>query len=209
MPPARPARASLSKTQARRVALAAQGFADPTPVRPDRRALRRVLDRVGIIQIDSVNVLCRSHYLPLYSRVGPYPREMLDRAASRAPRLMFEYWAHAASLVPLRYQPLLRWRMDRAHLDPWQSIRRIAVENPSLVTDVERLVMEYAEAMSSRPVTVTDEMVARLRRELDEAQLVELTMMIAVENSRSRFNSALGLTSQGFADRCQIPTPTR
>jgi uncharacterized protein YcaQ len=133
MPPARPARARLSKAQARRVALAAQGFADPTPVRPDRRALRRVLDRVGIIQIDSVNVLCRSHYLPLYSRVGPYPREMLDRAASRAPRLMFEYWAHEASLVPIHLQPYLRWRMDAAADTAWGGMRRIARDQPELV----------------------------------------------------------------------------
>ena len=133
MPSARPARASLSQAQARRVALAAQGFADPTPVRPDRRALRRVLDRVGIIQIDSVNVLCRSHYLPLYSRVGPYPREMLDRAASRAPRLVFEYWAHEASLVPIHLQPYLRWRMDAAADTAWGGMRRIARDQPELV----------------------------------------------------------------------------
>ena len=124
----------MSRAQARRVALAAQGFADPTPVRPDRRALRRVLDRIGIIQIDSVNVLCRSQYLPLYSRVGPYPREMLDRAASRAPRLLFEYWAHEASLVPIHLQPHLRWRMDAAADSAWGGMRRIARDQPELVT---------------------------------------------------------------------------
>jgi uncharacterized protein len=126
-------RASLSKAQARRVALAAQGFADPTPVRPNRRALRRVLDRVGIFQIDSVNVLCRSHYLPVYSRVGPYPQEMLDRAASRAPRLVFEYWAHEACLIPVQTQPYLRWRMDSAADAAWGGMRRIARDQPELV----------------------------------------------------------------------------
>ena len=65
--------------------------------------------------------------------------------------------------------------------------------------------MAYAEAVSTTPLGVTDEMVAGLRRHLDDAQLVELTMMVAVENNRSRFNSALGLTSQGFKDRCEIP----
>ncbi len=72
-------------------------------------------------------------------------------------------------------------------------------------TDLERQVMAYAEAATATPPAVTDEMVAGLREHLDDAALVELTMMVAVENQRSRFNSALGLTSQGFRDRCEIP----
>src|SRR5215207_5150098 len=72
-------------------------------------------------------------------------------------------------------------------------------------TDLERQVMAYAEAVTATPTAVTDEMVAGLRRRLDDAELVELTMMVAVENIRSRFNSALGLTSQGFKDRCEVP----
>ncbi len=72
-------------------------------------------------------------------------------------------------------------------------------------TDLERRVLDYAEAMSATPPAVTDEVVAGLRRDLDDAALVELTMMVAVENSRSRFNAALGLTSQGFRDRCEVP----
>jgi AhpD family alkylhydroperoxidase len=71
-------------------------------------------------------------------------------------------------------------------------------------TDLERLVLEYAESMSATPPAVTDDLVAKLRHHLDDGQLVELTMMIAVENQRSRFNAALGLTSQGFTDRCDL-----
>jgi hypothetical protein len=143
--------ARIPAAQARRIALAAQGFADPRPSgRVDARHIRRVLSRIGLLQIDSVNVFSRAHYLPVLARLGPYPREVLDRmtsyvsradARTRPPEL-FEYWAHAASLVPVEYQPLLRWRMARAHVEPWQTIRDIIRTNPQLVGDVERLVTE-------------------------------------------------------------------
>jgi uncharacterized protein len=129
--------ARLSAAQARRMALAAQGFADPAGTRePDGWALRRVLDRVGLIQIDSVNVLQRAHYLPLFSRLGAYDTDLLDRAAHRAPRRLFEYWGHEASLLPVTTQPLLRWRMERAGDDAWGGVRRIQQERPELVAEV-------------------------------------------------------------------------
>ncbi len=125
---------SLSPAQARRIALAAQGFTDPTPAgAPDLRHLRRVIRRVGLMQIDSVNVLMRAHYLPLYSRLGPYPTALLDRAAYRRPRELFEYWGHEASLIPVHLQPALRWRMAAAHEHAWGGMRRIAEEQPRLV----------------------------------------------------------------------------
>ena len=127
----------LSLAQARRVALAAQGFTDARPSGvPDRRALRRVVGRTGVFQIDSVNVLARAHYLPMFSRVGPYPVALLDRAAYRAPRELFEYWGHEASLLPVSTYPLLRWRMDEAHEGAWGGMRRVATEQPQLVADV-------------------------------------------------------------------------
>jgi uncharacterized protein len=127
----------LSLAQARRVALAAQGFTDPAPLGvPDRRTLRRVVGRTGVFQIDSVNVLARAHYLPLFSRVGPYPVDLLDRAAYRAPRELFEYWGHEASLLPVDTYPLMRWRMDEAHTDAWGGMVRVAKEQPRLVADV-------------------------------------------------------------------------
>lgn len=105
----------LSGDTARRIALAAQGFADPPPADASGRpALNRVLKRVALIQMDSVSVLARAHYLPVFSRLGPYPRTLLEEAAWGGRRSLFEYWAHEASLLPLDLHPLLRWRMARA-----------------------------------------------------------------------------------------------
>ncbi len=127
-------RARISAAEARRVALAAQGFA--VSRRHDGRAIRRLFDCVGLIQIDSVNVLSRAHYLPGFARLGPYDREALDRAASSAPRRLFEYWGHEASLMPVELHPLLRWRMARAHDEAWGGMRRVARERPELLTEV-------------------------------------------------------------------------
>jgi uncharacterized protein YcaQ len=134
-------RARLSSADARRVALAAQGFAEPR--RHDGRAIRRLFDRVGLIQIDSVNVLSRAHYLPGFARLGPYDREALDRAAHYAPRRLFEYWGHEASLLPVELHPLLRWRMARAHDEAWGGMRRVARERPELLNEVLEQVREH------------------------------------------------------------------
>jgi uncharacterized protein YcaQ len=126
---------AISLRQARRVALAAQGFCDPRPVGvPDVRHLRRVMRRVGLLQMDSVNVLMRAHYMPLYSRLGPYPTALLDRAAYRAPRELFEYWGHEASLLPVALHPALRWRMADGH--QWGAPARLARERPDVIKRV-------------------------------------------------------------------------
>ena len=103
----------------------------------------------------------------------------------------FGYWISTSKGVdPAKLRAVPQWR------------------DSDLFSDTERAVLAYAEAVSATPPAVTDAMVADLRERLDDAALVELTMMIAVENERSRFNSALGLTSQGFSDRCAVPAPT-
>ena len=100
--------------------------ASPSRGGPTAAPIPRLFDRVGLVQIDSVNVLSRAHYLPGFSRLGPYDREALDRAAHYAPRRLFEYWGHEASLMPVELQPLLRWRMARAHDEAWGGMRRVA-----------------------------------------------------------------------------------
>ncbi|SMF92126.1 hypothetical protein SAMN02982917_0489 [Azospirillum oryzae] len=112
---------SLSLREARRVAIAAQGFPNGFPNTPpdadpvEARHARRLIGRLGLVQIDSVNVLVRSHYLPLFSRLGPYEAALLDRLAYGGKRRsLFEYWGHEASLIPVEQQPLFRWRMARA-----------------------------------------------------------------------------------------------
>ena len=107
---------TLSAAQARRIAVAAQGFAEPKPQGSVARAhLRRLISRIQVLQLDSVSVAVRAHYAPVFSRLGPYDRDVLDRAAwshtARSPRLLVEYWAHEAALMAVDDWPLLRWRM--------------------------------------------------------------------------------------------------
>jgi uncharacterized protein YcaQ len=121
---------------ARRIALAAQGFAEPRPSGAvGTRQLRRMTERLAVVQIDSVNVLSRSHYLPFFSRLGPYPRAALDTLSNRR-RDLFEYWAHEASYLPVRLHPHLRWRMAAAEEHAWGNMVRLQRERPGFVAEV-------------------------------------------------------------------------
>ena len=122
------------------MALAAQGFADARPTgRIDRRHVRQVFDRVGLIQIDSVNVLVRSQELPLFARLGPHPRDLLPKMLDAGE--LFEYWAHEASLLPIETLPWFRWTMD-AKFIRWAGLRRMAEEHPDVVERVHAVVTE-------------------------------------------------------------------
>lgn len=139
----------LSTVAARRIALAAQGFgvSKPEPWTATSRHVQRVIDTVGIVQIDSVNVVSRSHYLPFYSRLGPHDSALVDRARDRAPRRVVEYWAHEASLIPPSTWPLLDFRMRRAHDESWGGMQRVKREHPELVDAV------LAEVAARGPMT--------------------------------------------------------
>jgi uncharacterized protein len=135
----------LTAAQARRIAVAAQGFSEPRPGGPITRAhLRRLVSRIQVLQLDSVSVAVRAHYAPVFSRLGPYQREVLDRAAwshtARSPRLLVEYWAHEAALMAVDDWPLLRWRMRQYQHGRWGT--HIVKANPRLADDIVAAVAE-------------------------------------------------------------------
>ena len=143
----------LSVTEARRIALCSQGFGKARAPRVDNRHLSRTIERLGLHQIDSVNVLARAHYLPAFSRLGNYDRTLLDRAAWGRPRerRLFEYWAHEASLLPLSLHPLLRWRMARADSGTagYQGLRVFANERRPEAMEVLRRIREEGPLAAS------------------------------------------------------------
>lgn len=151
----RPASHRLSADAARRIALAAQGFG---VARPDRGAnaghVQRSVERLGLLQIDSVNVLARAHYLPLFSRLGNYDSALLDRTAwgRRSERRLFEFWAHEASLLPLATQPLLRWRMQRAAAndgDGKAKLHRFRREKAAYIDEIRREIVDRGALAAS------------------------------------------------------------
>jgi len=135
----------ISAAAARRIALGAQGFVDPKPVgTPDRRHFARVLSRTGLLQIDSVSAVVRAHYMPLYSRLGPYPMALLDNASVTRKRTVFEYWAHEASFLPVETWPLMRWRMERASRgdEMYLGLAKWGREHAAYIEEIHRQVAE-------------------------------------------------------------------
>jgi uncharacterized protein YcaQ len=128
----------LSRAQARRIALVAQGFRDPRHTVPTMGTFSRTLARTGVLQVDSVNVLQRAHYMPLFSRMGPYDVEMLRRASEKAPRRMVEYWAHVAAYMPVELWPYMRHRMEgyRERGHAWTQEKASARLVDSLIAEI-------------------------------------------------------------------------
>ncbi|MES0067589.1 winged helix-turn-helix domain-containing protein [Mesorhizobium sp. M0074] len=142
----------ISLAMARRIALAAQGFNDPRPTgTPDRRHLARVLARTGLLQIDSVSAVVRAHYMPLYSRLGPYKLALLDNAAVTRKRMVFEYWAHEASFLPVETYPLMRWRMQRAQRgdEMYSGLAKWGRKHAAYIEDIYREVAERGPIAAS------------------------------------------------------------
>ena len=133
-PDAKPgAKPDVSAREARRIAIAAQGLADPRPAgRVTQRHLRKVMEQIGLIQIDSVNVLVRSQELPLFARLGPHPRSLIDDATAAGE--LFEYWVHEASHVPTDHYHLHRWKMNREHR--WGEVARLKDRRPEFLDEV-------------------------------------------------------------------------
>ena len=136
---------SLSAGEARRIALAAQGLVGARPEGEVGRAqLLKTLARLGVVQIDSVNVISRTHYMPFFSRLGAYPRDLLDQTLWGRPKRVAEYWAHEAALIPVERHPLFRWRMEDARrgVGTWKGVARFLHERRDLV---DRALAEVRE----------------------------------------------------------------
>jgi uncharacterized protein len=144
---------TLTADAARRVGVAAQGFYEAKPGGTVTRAhLRRIISRIQVLQLDSVSVAVRAHYAPLFSRLGPYDRDILDRSAwshsARSPRLLVEYWAHEAALMAVDDWPLLRWRMREYTHGRWGT--QIVKKNPKLADDIVAAVTELGPSTAGQ-----------------------------------------------------------
>ena len=149
---------TLSATQARRIAVAAQGFAEPPPTGAVTRAhLRRLVSRIQVLQLDSVSVAVRAHYAPVFSRLGPYDREVLDRAAwshsARSPRLLVEYWAHEAALMAVDDWPLMRWRMREYQHGRWRT--EVVKKRQRLADDIVAAVAKHGPSTAGQIETTS------------------------------------------------------
>jgi hypothetical protein len=209
------AKSSLSAGEARRIALAAQGLSDGRPGRAIARAqLLRTLDRLGVVQIDSVNVVSRTHYLPFFSRLGPYSRELLDQTLWGRPKRAAEYWAHEAAFIPVQRHPLFRWRMDDARrgIGTWKGVASFLRERRDLV---ERALEEVRDR---GPMTASELELGERRTGgwwgwSDPKRALECLFWageLTTATRRGTFERVYGLTDKVLPRSVvEAPTPTR
>ncbi len=144
----------IAASQARRIALAAQGFAKVPSGASTRRAVLGAVAKTNLLQLDSVSAVVRAHYAPVFARIGAYDRTLLDAAvwshSARQPRRLVEYWAHEAALVPVEDWPLFRWRMRDFADGRWGGARRVLQRNPTLGADVLEVVARHGACTAAQ-----------------------------------------------------------
>jgi hypothetical protein len=201
---------TLSRAQARRIALVAQGFRDPRHTTPTMRTFNRTLQRTGVLQVDSVNVLQRAHYMPLFSRMGPYDTELLHRASERRPRRIVEYWAHVQAFMPVDLWPVMRHRMSAYREQRGKWWRGVPEELAASV---------LAEVAARGPVTARDLDDGRPRRKdhwgwnwSEARKALDLLYMcgdVAIAGRNAQFEVRYDLPERVLpAHILALPTPT-
>lgn len=205
--------ATLSRAQARRIALAAQGFLDPPHTPPTMRTLARTVARTGVLQVDSVNVLQRAHYVPLYSRMGPYDVDLLHRAASgRSQRRLVEYWAHVQALMPVEHWPAMHHRREayRARRGKWSFVAEDDELEGRLLAEIEARGASTARDLDDGRPRSTEHWGwnwSRARRVLD---FLFTTGDLAIAGRTSQFEVVYDLPERVLPERVlRLPTPTR
>jgi uncharacterized protein YcaQ len=192
--------ASMSRAEARATVLAAQGFGlRQAQTEVGANEICALVDRLGVLQLDSVNVFCRSHYMPVFSRLGPYNRALLDRLAGHTAedqdREFFEYWGHEASLMPAQVYGWLRWRNARADLEAWKFVIEFARDHPGYVEQTLAIVEEQGPINASATGAVRDRSrEAEMWNWHEASSLSNTSSMPAESPSRGESTSSAGTT---------------
>ncbi len=204
---------SLSRAQARRVALAAQGFLDPPHAVPTLRTFDRTIARTGVLQVDSVNVLQRAHLMPLYSRMGPYDVDLLRRAASGRQRRVVEFWAHVQAYMPVELWPVMRHRMDhyRARRGKWSFVAEDDALEAALLAEIAERGASTARELDDGLPRAKDHWGwnwSRTRRVLDYLFTVG-DLAIAGRNSQFeiRYDLPERVLPRAYVDAPALPAP--
>jgi uncharacterized protein YcaQ len=200
----------LSARDARRIALSATGLATPRPARRGAGALAAMTARLGMVQMDSVNVLTRAHYMPGFSRLGAYDPALLDRAASGPKRSLFEYWGHEAALIRVELQPALRWRMARARdgRGIYGGLARFGAERRPFIEAALKEV-EARGPLAARDLTLGQKGAGGWWGWSEDKRAMEWLFWAGFVTTHSRrgFERIYDLTERVLPDVCSLPTP--